>query len=132
MCHINFVFLSVWFYSSNEGKSEKKERDKEKKARAKSMKRKFKLSIISVDHDEIVECAFEAQHGKRVTFKFSLMDDDPQEIVQNMVGFYACSVNHWNMLLFITAFSSKQTVLFTLVNFQLKQNPSMLQCSFTA
>ncbi|XP_072025181.1 uncharacterized protein [Amphiura filiformis] len=81
-----------------EGKVEKK--DKEKKARVKSIKgRKFKLSINSKDEDQIVECAFEAQHGKRVTFKFSLENDDAHDIVQNLTESNLISQNSANVFL---------------------------------
>ena len=92
-CYILFFESSTEPGGSGYEKAEKKEKsEKEKKARLKSIKKKHerppKLNIISVDEDYIVECSFETHKGERVQFKFSVDNDNPDDIVENLVGRY--------------------------------------------
>ncbi|XP_064606454.1 serine/threonine-protein kinase WNK1-like isoform X2 [Liolophura sinensis] len=74
--------------SENEGQFGASERVRKKsKSRRKKADRTPRLTILAVDDQELeVECRLETSNRSTVTFRFSLENDRPEEIAENLVG----------------------------------------------
>ncbi|XP_067683898.1 serine/threonine-protein kinase WNK3-like isoform X2 [Haliotis asinina] len=68
--------------SSTQDKSKRKSRPK----RRKTLEKVPRATILSVGADNEVECRLELSNRNTVTFTFSLENDKPEEIAENLVG----------------------------------------------